>query len=378
MRMERLKVGPITYLAFRGAFRKEHVAWTCGQLGAVLEDGERNIVLNFRRVEGIDPEPLQSIFEFQRQLLDRQGTLVISSAPTAVRSAFLLAAAEPPILFADDDASAAHAFAPSAPPPPKKAASTSSLRVRLEAKEDHHVLGWWGELDPSELGALRSGIDTLLQRGATHIVLNLSRVEFITSAGIAFIMELHEQLRGWGGRLVISDPAPFIRKTFNVLGFDEAIRIVDSDDEAAHYLRKREVPERSAVELTSRHAKKLGTSRVEFQLFDTPDQTAVGRLLYLWSNGLAFAYPSEWGHSSIDASRIGLHCPLRMRIPHSVPGAGDEGRWRLLEMEGEVEMTRAIEDDAIDALQFRVRYTRISNEDREYLDLMQADPLDES
>ena len=228
-------------------------------------------------------------------------------------------------------------------------------------------MAWWGELEPGELPSLRGGIDTLLQRGATHIVLNLSRVEFITSAGIAFIMELHEQLRSWGGRLVISQPTPFIRKTFNVLGFDEAIRVVDDDDEAAHYLRKREVPERSAVELTSRHAQRLGTSRVEFQLFDSPDESAVGRLLYLWDDGLAIAYPSEWGHSSIDAARLTVRCPLRLRIPHSPPGASAEGRWRLLEMEGEVELARVIEDDPIDALMFRIRFTRIAPEDLEYL-----------
>ena len=59
MRMERLKAGPITYLAFRGAFRAEHVAWAREELGAVFDEGERNLVLNFRRVEAVDPEPLE-------------------------------------------------------------------------------------------------------------------------------------------------------------------------------------------------------------------------------------------------------------------------------------------------------------------------------
>jgi len=368
MRIERLKAGPITYLAFRGAFRADQLAWAREQLGAVVDDGERNLVLNFRRLEALEPDPLDYLVALHRDLIARQGRLVVSSASTAIRSAILLADPELPVRFADDDASAATCFGPAAPPASKKRVDPDGLRVRLQAKGDHHVLGWWGEIDPEQLDSLRSGIDTLLQRGATHIVLNLSRVKFITSAGIAFIMEMHERLRAWGGRLVISDPAPFIRKTFGVLGFDEAVRIVDTDEEGAHYLRKREVPERSAVEITSPHAKRLGTSRVEFQLFDAPDETAVGRLLYLWENGIAFSYPSEWGHSSIDAARLTVRCPVRLRIPHNVRGGGAEGRWRLLEMEGEVASARQIEDDPIDALMFRVRYTRISDEDREYLD----------
>jgi len=426
MRIERLKAGPITFLAFRGAFEGQQLAWAREQLGEVLDDGERNLVFNFRRVDAVEPEPLQFLIDFHRDLLARQGRLVISNANPAVRSAILLADPDTPVRFAADDAAATSCFGPAKPPGRIAAGGGAAVgrddgfRVRLVAKGDHHVLGWRGEIDPSRLASLRSGIETLLERGATHIVLNLSQVRFITSSGIAFIMEVHELLRAWGGRLVISEPSPLVRKTFDVLGLDEAVRIVETDDEAAHYLRKREVPERSAVELTSPHARRLGTGRVEFQLFESPEETAVGRLLFLTEDGLAFAYPSEWGHSSIDASRLTVRCALRLRIPHSVQdggsagagssefgfsgsslsGAGsidahgfdtDEGggsgaapgltepgpaeRWRLLEMDAEVQSAREIEDDPIDALMIRVRYTRIDPDDRAYLENLRSEDV---
>ena len=89
-----------------------------------------------------------------------------------------------------------------------------------------------GELDAGTAGRLRSLLNELLLAGKSNLVLDLSGLTFIDSAGLAALLSAAKGTRRGGGRLLLSGPAPTVRKVMALTGIDVVLTTVDSVDEA--------------------------------------------------------------------------------------------------------------------------------------------------
>ncbi len=67
-----------------------------------------------------------------------------------------------------------------------------------------------------ESTGLRTMIDNLLASGATRIVINLEHVNYVDSAGLGALIEMHRKTKAKGGRLMLCKLGPKLRQALEI------------------------------------------------------------------------------------------------------------------------------------------------------------------
>ena|SRR5688572_2625918 len=91
-----------------------------------------------------------------------------------------------------------------------------------------------GRLDHDHCDAFRSGLEPFLDGagGGQGIVLDLSALEYISSAGLRCFMLAARQAGGDGGRIVLAALRPVVAEIFQISRFDMLFQIFPSVREA--------------------------------------------------------------------------------------------------------------------------------------------------
>ncbi len=100
-----------------------------------------------------------------------------------------------------------------------------SQRVAVEGRLDTHT---YEDLDEA--------LAPLLTRHLHSLVLDLSGVDYISSAGIRSIFKARKALGGHGGKVLVVNPQPQIQKVFDVVKAVPMNEIFSSTAEADAYL----------------------------------------------------------------------------------------------------------------------------------------------
>lgn len=85
--------------------------------------------------------------------------------------------------------------------------------------------------------ALEGRIDTLtapqletelapLLGGVEALVLDLTQVAYISSAGLRVLLSTHKKMLAAGGSLTISNAVPAVREVFDITGFSDILTLV--------------------------------------------------------------------------------------------------------------------------------------------------------
>jgi len=88
------------------------------------------------------------------------------------------------------------------------------------------------ERTPEEADAVRMGGALVNSGGAPRVVVDLSRLDVISSPLLAKLITLNRQMQRAGGELVLRGLRPFVRETFASTKLDQLFHICD-DEEAA-------------------------------------------------------------------------------------------------------------------------------------------------
>jgi anti-anti-sigma factor len=81
--------------------------------------------------------------------------------------------------------------------------------IYVLALEGRLVLG-------EESNGLRTTVENLLSVGATKIVVNLEHVNYVDSAGLGALIEMHRKTAAKGGRLVLSNLGPNLKRALEI------------------------------------------------------------------------------------------------------------------------------------------------------------------
>jgi anti-anti-sigma factor len=220
--------------------------------------------------------------------------------------------------------------------------------VRIDRKRvgQVDVLSFVGEFDRAPLVEL----DALVEEGRIRLVCSFRGLTFVTSPVIGHLVKTAKQLKTRGGEIVFSDPSRFMQATIQTLGLDQIFEVFPTDALAIRHLERARPAEGLPVD-----EKILGSTALFFRLADTPD-TAVGRILALHEDGVAFQYPADPDRVKIDPEDLGAGCSLQIRFRQPFLD-----RERFFEMEAEIAESRGFDGES---RRYRVRYTRIDDRDR--------------
>ena len=95
------------------------------------------------------------------------------------------------------------------------------------------VLTVEGEVDIATAPKLREKLVELAAAGATRVVVDLEKVEFLDSTGLGVLIGGMKRLRSTDGDLTLVCTQPRILKVFEITGLNRAFAIHDSVDQAA-------------------------------------------------------------------------------------------------------------------------------------------------
>lgn len=101
--------------------------------------------------------------------------------------------------------------------------ATGRIRITLQGELDHHTVS-------TTLRDTENIIDRYLPRDC---VLDMSRLSFMDSSGIALILRLHRRMKETGGQIWLENPCPQARRVLDASGVERIVPIKWVERESA-------------------------------------------------------------------------------------------------------------------------------------------------
>lgn len=89
-----------------------------------------------------------------------------------------------------------------------------------------------GDLDFHSSPDLRSELTKAVDRQAAKILIDLQKVDYIDSSGLATFVELFQKIRRYGGKLVLFNLSPSVRSVFEIAKLDSIFQLAANEREA--------------------------------------------------------------------------------------------------------------------------------------------------
>ncbi|HSV98037.1 MAG TPA: STAS domain-containing protein [Spirochaetota bacterium] len=96
-----------------------------------------------------------------------------------------------------------------------------------------------GPLTSATAPALENAIEGLVRDAAPFIILDASGLEYASSAGIGMILHVHRSIASRNGSLVVCNLPGEMLSLFRLIGFDRAIDVADTVEEAKNVIADR-------------------------------------------------------------------------------------------------------------------------------------------
>ena len=99
-------------------------------------------------------------------------------------------------------------------------------------KGDVLILGLSGKLDATSSKAFEEKILTVIAVGERRLVVDLSQLDYVSSAGLRVFLLAAKRLTSTNGKLVLCSLKEQVREVFDIAGFSSVFSVYGSYDEA--------------------------------------------------------------------------------------------------------------------------------------------------
>lgn len=106
------------------------------------------------------------------------------------------------------------------------------MKISSSVQNQIQVIEVDGELDFHSSPALRQALNQLTDKKTPKIIINLKKVGYMDSSGIATFVEALQKTKRYQGKLVLSEMAPAVRSVFEIAKLDSIFTIAGSAEEA--------------------------------------------------------------------------------------------------------------------------------------------------
>lgn len=105
-----------------------------------------------------------------------------------------------------------------------------NMQVELVQHRNVLVTRLRGELDHHTSELVRIQLDEAIQKGqVNHVVLSLKDLAFMDSSGLGVILGRYKQIKGKGGKMVVCDMNPAVRRLFELSGMFKIVSVYDNE-----------------------------------------------------------------------------------------------------------------------------------------------------
>ena len=110
------------------------------------------------------------------------------------------------------------------------------MTIAIEPTANAHIISLQGQVNSANAATVETEVLSVLQKGAKNVLLNMSELSYISSAGLRVVLVLAKRLKQAGGKLVIYGMQPHVQEVFDISGFMAILNVVASRDDAVAQL----------------------------------------------------------------------------------------------------------------------------------------------
>ena len=87
-----------------------------------------------------------------------------------------------------------------------------------------------GRLDATTVAGLEQHLNGLIETGSRRLALDLSQLEYVSSAGLRVFLAAAKRLQKANGKLILAAPTQQVRQLFEIAGLAGVLPVYDSMD----------------------------------------------------------------------------------------------------------------------------------------------------
>ena len=106
------------------------------------------------------------------------------------------------------------------------------MEITTKDVNDVKVVQIEGELDTSSSPEAQKQLNQLREQGVKKILLDLTKLDFISSAGLRVLLATAQELKEDGGDLRVCSLNREVREVFDVSGFSTLLMVFDNEAKA--------------------------------------------------------------------------------------------------------------------------------------------------
>lgn len=111
------------------------------------------------------------------------------------------------------------------------------MTLREQKTNGAITLGVSGKIQTKDSEELLNKLNSLIDQGEDHLLLDFSEVDYINSSGLRVLMTVAKKLSNLGGKMVLADVTELILQVLRVSGCASVIGIYPSSEEALKALK---------------------------------------------------------------------------------------------------------------------------------------------
>ena len=112
---------------------------------------------------------------------------------------------------------------------------TVGLRIELEEIENRILLRLDGRLDAATTPILERKLDQLIGEHRHHLLLDFSRIDYLSSAGLRLLLSATKKLKEKKGNLILFSLQEDVNEIIKMAGFDRILHICSNEKESLQF-----------------------------------------------------------------------------------------------------------------------------------------------
>ncbi|MCM8774874.1 MAG: STAS domain-containing protein [Candidatus Omnitrophica bacterium] len=112
------------------------------------------------------------------------------------------------------------------------------MKISLRRKNEVHIFDLDGEVDFHTSPELRAQLLKAIEQQSSRILINLKKVSYIDSSGLATFVEALQKSKRANSRIVLAQLESAVRSVFEIARLDGVFSLADSEDEALDMLSR--------------------------------------------------------------------------------------------------------------------------------------------
>ena len=106
------------------------------------------------------------------------------------------------------------------------------MKLSNRKTNDFCIIDIDGRIDTTNFNEFEKEVTKSIDACQINIVLNCSKMSYISSSGLRVFLIAHEKIENLGGKLYLCALQPTIREIFDISGFSKIFKIFESEEKA--------------------------------------------------------------------------------------------------------------------------------------------------